>query len=133
MIQATTSRSVTNDLRPVPIDLKEFPHLQGVKFTEPFPRPAVQIDIMIGEPFYSMMICGMPIRGKPFQPAALPTRLGMVLTGSFSGVDDQPHVTYSSNRCSLVPDLRKFWDLEHIKSYLKKNWLQISQLKKMKQ
>lgn len=114
MIQATTSRSVTNDLRPVPIDLKEFPHLQGVKFTEPFPRPAVQIDIMIGEPFYSMMICGMPIRGKPFQPAALPTRLGMVLTGSFSGVDDQPHVTYSSNRCSLVPDLRKFWDLEHI-------------------
>jgi hypothetical protein len=38
---------------------------------------------MIGLPYYTMLLAGTPITGKPKEPVALPTKLGYVLTGSY--------------------------------------------------
>jgi hypothetical protein len=59
----------------------------------------------------------MPIMGKPFEPMALPTKLGYVLTGTFPENSNKNSVSYTSLKCSvetLNTQLEKFWDLESI-------------------
>jgi len=86
VLQATTVKKITQDLREVPIDISKYPHLQNIEFTEEFPRQLVAVDLMIGLPDYNMLICtGQPIKGKRGEPMALPTKLGNVLTGEFQG------------------------------------------------
>ena len=83
LITATTTKTISKDLREIPLNTENFPHLKGLEFTEKFPRATVEVDVMIGLPYYTMLITGAPISGKPKEPVALPTKLGYVLTGSY--------------------------------------------------
>lgn len=83
VISATTIKNISKDLREIPLVMDKFPHLRGLEFTEKFPRPTVEVDVMIGLPYYTMLLAGTPITGKPKEPVALPTKLGYVLTGSY--------------------------------------------------
>lgn len=83
VISATTIKAISKDLREIPLVMDKFPHLRGLEFTEKFPRPTVEVDVMIGLPYYTMLLAGTPITGKPKEPVALPTKLGYVLTGSY--------------------------------------------------
>ena len=116
-ISATTVKTITKDLREVPVDTSKFDHLKNIKFTEEFPRAPAAVDIMIGLPWYNILVAGMPIMGKPFEPMALPTKFGYVLTGTFPENSNKKAVNYTSLKCSvdtLNTTLEKFWDLESI-------------------
>ena len=86
-IEATTIKEITARIRDIPFGLSEFPHLDGLSFTEDYPRSSSNIDILVGIPEYNNLVTGLPIRGKPNQPVALPTRLGYVLSGSYESPD----------------------------------------------
>jgi len=80
---ATTTKVITKDLRAVDVSTEKYEHLKDIKFTEQYPRREVQVDILIGCPYYTDLITGEVVRGqKPKEPVALATRLGYVLTGS---------------------------------------------------
>ena len=116
-ITATTVKTITKDLREVPVDPTKFEHLKNISFTENLPRAPASVDIMIGLPWYNILVSGMPIMGKPFEPMALPTKLGYVLTGTFPENSNKNSVSYTSLKCSvetLNTQLEKFWDLESI-------------------
>jgi len=85
LIEATTTKSISKDLREVPVSIEDYDHLRNLKFTEEFPRKSTEVDIMVGLPYYAQLIAGQPIKGKTHEPIAQPTRLGMILTGSFPG------------------------------------------------
>ena len=91
-ITATTTKTISTELREIPISTDKFPHLRGIKFTEDFPRGPTIVDVMIGVEHYNRLLTGSPIKGKPDEPMALPTKLGYILTklgyiltGSFLG------------------------------------------------
>ena len=53
-LEATTVKQITKEVVPVPFDPHDLPHLANIQFTEDFPRDEhQQVDIMIGEPYYS--------------------------------------------------------------------------------
>jgi hypothetical protein len=79
---ATTTKTITKDLRAVDVSTDKFEHLKNIKFTEHFPRREVQVDILIGINHYTALITGEVIKGKPDEPVALATKLGYVLAGS---------------------------------------------------
>ena len=83
VIAATTTKIISKELREIPLLMEKFQHLKGLEFTEKFPRPSAEVDVMIGLPYYTMLLTGSPITGKPKEPVALPTKLGYVLTGSY--------------------------------------------------
>ena len=82
-IEATTIKEITATIRDIPFGVSDFPHLDGLSFTEHYPRTSSTIDILIGIPEYNNLVTGLPIKGKPNEPVALPTRLGYVLSGSY--------------------------------------------------
>jgi hypothetical protein len=82
LIEATTTSTISKGLRAIPIKISDFAHLRNLTFTETFPRGEVDVDIMVGLPYYNWLIKDQPIMGQPSEPMALPTKLGMVLTGS---------------------------------------------------
>ena len=116
-ISATTVKTITKDLREVPVDPTKFDHLKNLDFTENLPRGPTPVDIMIGLPWYNILVSGMPIMGKPFEPMALPTKLGFVLTGTFPDKSNKNSVNYTSLKCSVEQvdtQLEKFWNLESL-------------------
>lgn len=87
-IEATTIKEITAKLRDIPFETDQFQHFKGITFTEEYPRQATEIDILIGTTEYNNLVTGTPIRGQPHEPAALPTKLGYVLSGSFKGKEN---------------------------------------------
>jgi len=115
-IEMTTKKKVTEKLREVPVDPKAFAHLQSISFAEELPRKSAPVDILLGLPYYHLVVSGLPIMGKPDQPMALPTKLGYVLTGSFQQVGATT-VAYTSAACSVEmvnQNLERFWKLDSI-------------------
>ena len=111
-IEGHTMSKVVENFSPVSVDPKQFVHLENLQFTEEYPRTSsAQIDILLGEPYYSDLILGAPIRGKINEPKAILTKLGYVLAGSFNTITNAE--SYRVNFCSK-PDLTQFWNLEHI-------------------
>jgi hypothetical protein len=82
-IEATTIEEITAKIRDIPFGVCDFPHLSRLSFTEHYPRTSSKIDILIGIQEYHNLVTGLPIKGKPNEPVALPTRLGYVLSGSY--------------------------------------------------
>ena len=79
---AYTSKIITRDLRPVEISTGKYEHLKDVKFTEDFPRQGRQVDILVGVQYYTGLLKGEIIRGRPDEPMAIATKLGYILSGS---------------------------------------------------
>ena len=111
-IHAITKEKIVEDFSPIIIDPNQYEHLKKLRFTEGYPRKEkARIDVLLGEPYYTDIIVGAPIKGKQNDPKAIPTQLGMVLAGSFQ--TNKADKTYRVNYCTK-PDLNKFWELEHI-------------------
>ena len=85
-MEATTTKAITTDLREIPFEVSKFEHLKSLTFADDFPRKSSVVDIMVGLPYYTMLLTGKPIAGKLNEPSALPTKLGYVLTGAFTSV-----------------------------------------------
>lgn len=81
-MSAVTTKVITRDLRPINLDLSQYPHLKDLNFTETFPRAEVQVDVLIGVQYYNALLTGEIRRGKPDEPIAIGTKLGYILTGS---------------------------------------------------
>ncbi len=76
------------------------------------------VNVMIGEPLYSEILEGTPIRGTTYgEPVAQKTKLGYCLAGAIPSKQREiPQILYSC-RTSLPPVeqlVKQFWDLEHI-------------------
>ena len=82
MMVGVTQKKITRDLRPVDVDLKKFQHLKDIQFTDDYPRGERQVDILIGVQYYTTLLRGEVIRGRPDEPQAVNTKLGYVLSGS---------------------------------------------------
>jgi len=81
-IKAVTKESLTDTIRSVNIDPKNFEHLKNLEFTEDFPKKPSVVDILIGVADYGTFLTGSIVRGLPNEPVALKTKLGLVLSGS---------------------------------------------------
>ena len=87
-IEAITTKIITQNLREVPIDISKYPHLNGIKFTENFPRDSSEVDILLGVQYANILVNGEPITSKTKgekAPCAVPTKLGYILSGVFKG------------------------------------------------
>ena len=81
-MEGLTTRKITRDLRKVDVDTTKFDHLKGINFTETYPRPEKEVDILIGVEDFTALMAGPVIRGNPEEPSAIATKLGYVLSGS---------------------------------------------------
>lgn len=86
----------------------------------------LQVSILIGADYCWSLVEGTLVRGAPWEPVALATKLGFVLSGPTVIMCDDVHantvnltVTHvlkveSSviNHDGLTPELKKFWDYE---------------------
>lgn len=119
-ISAITTKTITAPLRSVPFNPAKYPHLRNVTFTEDYPRHETkEVEIMLGLPYCTIIECGEKIKGKGlFEPIAVPTKLGNVLTGSYEEQGQTTHSgVYVSMKCSLkeVDDtLQQFFNLESL-------------------
>lgn len=114
LIEATTIKKVTSDLRAVPVNPGNYPHLKDILLTETYPRQECQVHILIGEPWYSELTSGNIVKGQINEPSAIQTKLGWMLGGSFPDSNKKSH-SYHSMRCGIKNvDLTDFWKLEHI-------------------
>ena len=81
-MEGLTTKKITRDLRKVDVDTTQFDHLKGINFTETYPRPEKEVDILIGVEDFTALMSGPVIRGNPEDPSAIATKLGYVLSGS---------------------------------------------------
>ncbi len=76
-----TKDTITNPLRMVEVDPKNYNQLKDLPFANEYPRGTAQVDILIGVNFYNQLLCGSVIHGKPQEPIVRQTKLGYVLSG----------------------------------------------------
>ena len=79
---ATTTKTITKELRAINVATEDYKHLKHIKFTEDYPRQEVEVDILIGVQYYTSLLTGEIIKGKQDEPMAIATKLGYILTGS---------------------------------------------------
>ncbi|XP_059097424.1 uncharacterized protein LOC131891780 [Tigriopus californicus] len=98
--EACTSPKVTADLQPVASTVQQFEHLQGIQFAEgALPTTVTPVTLLVGEPMFTHLQQGTPIRKGLHDPAAVFTKLGTILAGAVSSIGTQPEVF----SFSLVP------------------------------
>ena len=82
-MNALTINEITSPFDPVNINPKHYQHLKDLEFSIKYPeKESVQIDLLIGEPWYSFLEQGEVRKGKLDEPAASLTKFGWVLTGN---------------------------------------------------
>ena len=67
MIAASTALEITGPICQITLNPQQYPHLKDITFTEVYPMSEsteTTVDIMVGEPLYSDLLIGGPIRGK---------------------------------------------------------------------
>ncbi|XP_063441925.1 uncharacterized protein LOC134722246 [Mytilus trossulus] len=121
-VVAFTTNRVTGSLQPV--DWKQharkWDHLAGIKFPNLGKRPTV--DMLIGLDYPDLHYSYRDIRGKPGEPIARLTPLGWTCIGDPNSGQDQTlfNRTYfargQENRNNLDNIVRKFWEIENVKT-----------------
>ena len=102
--------------------LECYPYLQGLQLACDT-SDSVSVDVLIGADYYWSFFTGNIIKGDPYGPVALETKLGWVLSGPsvFSRLTRSCTVNLSSTHVlkiestqmsDMKDDLQKFWDLE---------------------
>ncbi len=127
-IHVSSAPEISGPIHHVNLNPGDYPHLKDIEFTEMYPMTEDTdqiVDVMIGEPLYSEILEGTPIRRKIYgEPVSQKTELRYDQAGAIP--DDQcevPQVLYSC--CTSLPPveqlIQKFWDLEDIESHPQKN------------
>ena len=105
-----------------------YKHLRGLPLADRAAARNLAVDIRIGADYYWSLVEGTVIRGAPWEPVAIATKLGYVLSGpTMVMVDDQngnsvnltaTHVLKVESTViehdSLTPERRRFWDYESL-------------------
>ena len=121
-LNAWAVATICSPLEPAPIDLAKYPHLQGLKYADTYPRKEATIDILLGADQRSKIIKGGMRKGRPNSPVAqIPSLVGYCPVPR--GVERPANTRSSSSShfatAELVEDdtnliWKKFWDLESI-------------------
>ncbi len=121
MITASTAPEIAGPIRRITFNPKIYQHLKDITFTESYPKSAstdTMVDVMVGEPLYSDLLIGAPIKGRDTnEPIAQETKLGFCLAGAMLSQSKNMSQAHYSCRTSLTPlelDLQSFWNLKHI-------------------
>ena len=129
-IQAYVVPVICGPLTQQPIELAQcsYEHLRGLPLADKAGARDLAVNILIGADYYWSLVEGTVIRGAPWEPVALATKLGYVLSGpSIVMVDDEngnsvnltaTHVLKVESTViqqdSLTSELRRFWDYESL-------------------
>ena len=121
VIQATTIENIAGKVVPVEIDVTQVQHLQNIPFTESFPREEAEVDIMIGEPIYTLLENNISVK-DPTQEVGLNAvsfKLGWVLSGAYpsqlsqhSSNEKKTFMRVTRNEDTLEKNLEQFWKTE---------------------
>ena len=118
-IQVITCKKI-GMLPAVRFNPNEYDHLKDIKFTHQFPvNHDMPIDLLIGEPMYSHLLCGSPILNDYTQPGAQETKLGWALCGAYPQTSQtiSCYGIQHEEKTSLIKianTMEKFWELEHL-------------------
>ena len=99
---------------------EEYEHLKQIPFHDNFPiKREMAIDLLIGEPMYSHLLCGGPVLDGYAMPGAQKTELGWALCGAMpdSSRKVSCHSIRNEERPSLIKiaeTMNNFWNLQHL-------------------
>ncbi|KRZ72377.1 hypothetical protein T10_4990 [Trichinella papuae] len=87
--------------------LNAWKHLENVELADKFPRPAVEIDVLIGMDFYYEFMSNEILKGDEKEPYVINSRLGWILAGPI------PTITTEENETMLLSkfenEATSFW------------------------
>lgn len=121
-IVAFTTHKVTGNMKP--IDWRQhqdkWAHLRDIEFPNIGERP--KVDMLIGLDYSDLHYSFKDVRGKPGEPIARLTPLGWTCIGNPDNDNNLTHFNYTyfvgkandTSECDVL--LKKFWDIEHVKS-----------------
>ena len=129
-VQACVVPVICGPLTQQPTELAQcsYKHLRGPPLADRAAARNLAVDIRIGADYYWSLVEGTVIRGAPWEPVAIATKLGYVLSEpTMVMVDDQngnsvnltaTHVLKVESTVvehdSLTSELRRFWDYESL-------------------
>ena len=104
------------DLQPVPVDIAKIPHLQNLQLADTFPHEKCEVDIILGVEDCMKILMDARVKGEDGTPGAQLSHVGWIPFGPYSDQNcaSANSVAMATNHVSLVPDIQKFWELEHI-------------------
>ena len=92
---------------------KEYPHLEGLKIADSYPRGRREVDIIIGAAYEEKIKIG-PRRMAETGPDAVQTIFGWVLSGELPNQGETNQTIVACNRIAIEEQLRKFWEIEEL-------------------
>ncbi|KRY99907.1 hypothetical protein T4B_12833, partial [Trichinella pseudospiralis] len=91
-------------------NLKDWKYLQSFDLADQFPRPAAEIDVLIGMDFYHKFATNETIKGGENGPHAMESSLGWILSGPIATNADEGVVMFSEIETENDDEtLQKFW------------------------
>ncbi len=114
-MNACTTEKITNPLRMVDVDPKNFWHLNDLPFADEYPWGEAQVDILIVVNVYDILLCRDVVHRKLQEPVALQTKLGYV----FSRVSEWQSLELTASLAhdqllEALPEFQQLWKLEFI-------------------
>ena len=109
--------TICKPLEPVVLDITANSHLANLKFSERYPRGAVEVDILIGADYYFSFVNGECIKGStPDTLTAINSTLGWIASGPLTSRSTSGTSVMFTSVC---PDpvesiLKNFWELDAI-------------------
>ncbi|GFR12556.1 hypothetical protein TNCT_263961 [Trichonephila clavata] len=79
-LRAIVVNKVTSPLPNSQFENRQFPHLKNLKLADPNFHISKPIDVLLGAEIYANLLEGLPILGPAGTPAAIPTKLGYILS-----------------------------------------------------
>ncbi|KRY64759.1 hypothetical protein T4A_1795, partial [Trichinella pseudospiralis] len=94
-------------------NLKDWKYLQSFDLADQFPRPAAEIDVLIGMDFYHKFATNETIKSGENGPHAMESSLGWILSGPIATNADEGVVMFSEIETENDDEtLQKFWRLD---------------------
>ena len=112
--------------QPTELTRSSYEHLRELPLADRAGGGVLPVSILIGADYYWSLVEGTLVRGAPWEPVALATKLGFVLSGPTVVMCDDVHAntvnltathvlkveSSVTNHDDLASELKKFWDYE---------------------
>ena len=112
--------------QPTELTRSSYEHLRELPLADRASGGVLPVSILIGADYYWSLVEGTLVRGAPWEPVALATKLGFVLSGPTVVMCDDVHAntvnltathvlkveSSVTNHDDLTSELKKFWDYE---------------------
>ena len=112
--------------QPTELTRSSYEHLRELPLADRAGGGVLPVSILIGADYYWSLVEGTLVRGAPWEPVALATKLGFVLSGPTVVMCDDVHAntvnltathvlkveSSVTNHDDLTSELKKFWDYE---------------------